>query len=1086
MQHFYATHPEYKQLNEQVETLLKIHKQQITSAPLKTQRLSGVVTLPVVVHIIHNNGTENISDAQVLQGIQHLNEAFANSGYYDPADGVNTQIQFCMAQRDPANNVTNGITRDVSPYTVMGGANYYSDDLNVKDINRWNPLCYINIWLVKSIPTSVVGYAYLPSAHGSNVDGIIEEAAYFGSSPANDVVIIHETGHYLGLYHTFEGNCTNNDCTTDGDKVCDTPPDQSTAGVSCGTHVNSCTTDALSGFATDQNDLTEDYMDYGNFNCMKVFTQGQSDRMNWFIQNVRQSLLACKSCMNPCPAPVTADFISPAPPFTAGNSYTFTNTSVNAASYEWYVNNVLQSTASNFTYSFPATGSYTIKLIAKSASILCNDAVKTITITVVCGVAAGFTKSAITVAAGTNINFTNTATGADTYEWLVNGVSKSTATNFVYTSSVAGDYLIKLVAKNSTVNCQQEYTDTVHFTCSVIADFTPGITTTLINTPVTFTSTGTGATIYQWMVNGVIAGSAPTFTYTFTAIGAYTLQLIAGNGICSAAKTAIIYTTDKCGNAQYLFQKSYTDDGATNIYNICATSDGGSVMTGLINRGTPAYATILKVDAAGNVQWMNTYADNRQGWFNKIKQTSDGGYIAIGLIIGTGGSNLRIFIVKTLSTGAIEWSREYDAGTNTSIIGTDIIQSTDGTYYFTSALPYGQVQGNSSDALIGKLDATGNINWLKTYDARFSEAASGIAEDKTQLIICGNRSVLNSSEGFLLKLNKTDGSVAWAKTYQSARDIFNSVMVSSDGYYVDGLLGNTITGHLYLKTDFTGKLTYSKYTEPFGAASFSNAASFIKPNGNIISLENPAFTNPAKDFLVQEISPVTGILWTKKYNRSNIGMRSMAIAADNSIWLAGYKLNGVVAGFQAIDAYVMKLDEVGDAGECPAEKTNLELLPLQYTTADADFTAKNYQPQITTSHNITKIDVTVNTVCQHLIKCDSIPVDTCSLCDTLQLSGTDTVCSFTTTGIYSVARRPGCTAIPRWYLSDSTSGTITSVNDSTITIVFKKTGRFVLNSTINTGCKILKDTSGITVLNAPNTINLGPDIQLCKFSSIKL
>ena len=312
MQHFYATHPEYKAINQQVERLLAERNHALKTGLLKTQRTAGIVSLPVVVHIIHNNGTENISDAQVFQGIQHLNEAYANSGYYDPSDGVNTQIQFCMAQRDPSNNATNGITRDVSSYTVMGGPDYYSDDQNVKNINRWNPLCYINIWMVKTIPTSVVGYAYLPSAHGSNVDGIIIEAAYFGSSYANDVVAAHEMGHYLGLYHTFEGGCTNNDCTSDGDKVCDTPPDQSTAGISCTSSANSCTTDILSGFATDQNDLTQDYMDYGNFNCMKVFTQGQSDRMNWFIQNVRKSLLACKSCMNPCPAPVTADFSVPA------------------------------------------------------------------------------------------------------------------------------------------------------------------------------------------------------------------------------------------------------------------------------------------------------------------------------------------------------------------------------------------------------------------------------------------------------------------------------------------------------------------------------------------------------------------------------------------------------------------------------------------------------------------------------------------------------------------------------------------------------------------------------------------------------
>ena len=573
MQHFYATHPEYKAINQQVEKLLAASNHGLQSGLLKTQRTAGIVTLPVVVHIIHNNGSENISDAQIFQGIQHLNEAYANSGYYDPADGVNTQIQFCMAQRDPANNATNGITRDISSYTVMGGPDYYSDDQNVKNINRWNPLCYINIWIVKSIPTSVVGYAYLPSAHGSNVDGIIIEAAYFGSSYANDVVAPHEMGHYLGLYHTFEGGCTNNDCTADGDKVCDTPPDQSTAGISCSSSANSCSTDMLSGFATDQNDLTQDYMDYGNFNCMKVFTQGQADRMNWFIQNVRKSLLACKSCMNPCPAPVTADFTAPAGIFTAAGSYTFTNTSVNAATYEWFVNGVLKSTATNFNYTFPAVGSYTIKLVAHSGNALCDDAVKTMNISVVCGVSAAFTKSATTVAAGTNINFLNGSTGADFYEWYVNGTLQTTSANFSYTSVTAGDYIVELVAKNTLAGCQQSFTDTVHFTCAVGASFTPAATATLINTPVDFNSTSTGASVYQWFVNGTAAGSGPALNYSFTTVGAYTIQLVAGNGVCNASATGVIYANDKCGNAAYQFQKSYSIAQNSSATDIRSTPD---------------------------------------------------------------------------------------------------------------------------------------------------------------------------------------------------------------------------------------------------------------------------------------------------------------------------------------------------------------------------------------------------------------------------------------------------------------------------------------------------------------------------------
>ncbi|MBK7939876.1 MAG: hypothetical protein IPJ82_23575 [Lewinellaceae bacterium] len=261
-----------------------------------SNKAMAVVTLPVVVHIIHDNGAENIPDAQVLAGIQQLNEAFANSAYYDQGSGTNTMIQFCLAKRAPDGQLSSGITRDQNPLTQM---TIELDDISLKDINRWPPTEYINIWLVREIcrlnnGCSVAGYAYFPSSHGSPEDGIVMESKFLGSSAGNTGVLAHEMGHYLGLYHTFEGGCQNDDCLTDGDRVCDTPPDQSTLWVPCDQVVNTCSTDAQSGLPADEPDMILNFMDYTDFYCFNDFTAGQSDRMRWHIENVRQSLLESK------------------------------------------------------------------------------------------------------------------------------------------------------------------------------------------------------------------------------------------------------------------------------------------------------------------------------------------------------------------------------------------------------------------------------------------------------------------------------------------------------------------------------------------------------------------------------------------------------------------------------------------------------------------------------------------------------------------------------------------------------------------------------------------------------------------------
>ncbi len=414
--------PAFFQKNEEYEQgILQVFEHQKNNPGLRQQ----VKVLPTVVHIIHNGGTENITDAQVQQSIAWLNQTLANGGAFDQGSGANSGIQLCLAQRTPDGQPTNGITHDQSPLTEM---QLEIHDVKLKDLNRWKPTDYVNIWLVRSICSNsygcgVYGYSNYPFAHGSLIDGIVIEAAYV-TEIEKISGLAHEMGHYLGLYHSFEGGCDNNNCMVDGDRICDTPPDQSTAGLPCTETVNTCSTDTQSGpFTTDQPDMSWNFMDYGAIACFHDFTPDQATRMNASLDGVRHSLLDSKGCLPACLTPASvAAFSSSSNLVYVGQSVTLTNNSQNAVAYQWSSNGLVFSNQANPTHTFTMPGLYNIVLIAApSNTLLCESDTAHISIQVACAATASFTMSDNVFPLGETVFLTNTSQNASTFEWFVNG-----------------------------------------------------------------------------------------------------------------------------------------------------------------------------------------------------------------------------------------------------------------------------------------------------------------------------------------------------------------------------------------------------------------------------------------------------------------------------------------------------------------------------------------------------------------------------------------------------------------------------------------------------------------------------------------
>lgn len=261
--------PQLKQIEQAITK--KIKKQDF-----QTKRPSGdKVIVPVVFHIMYDDAESNVSKKRVLETLETMNRDFqkrnedttnVRSVFSDRIAGLN--IEFRLAQVNPDGNCTNGINRVQTNLTNNAGE-------NVKRLVQWDPDSYLNIWSVANISRGGAGqvsaYANFPWMD-KDTDGIVVLSSNLES---DDRTMTHEVGHYLGLFHPFQGGCT-----AQNDRIDDTPPVEQRNGIQRCSNMNTCDfTNNAAG--KDFPDMETNYMDYTT--CGSAFTEGQKTRMEGFL-----------------------------------------------------------------------------------------------------------------------------------------------------------------------------------------------------------------------------------------------------------------------------------------------------------------------------------------------------------------------------------------------------------------------------------------------------------------------------------------------------------------------------------------------------------------------------------------------------------------------------------------------------------------------------------------------------------------------------------------------------------------------------------------------------------------------------------
>ncbi|TMR32408.1 zinc metalloprotease [Actinomadura geliboluensis] len=269
----------------------------------------GVVTLPVVVHVVHNTPEQNIDDAQIHSQIDVLNRDFraANPDVSRVPEVWRTliadnEVEFALATVDPLGDPTDGIIRAATDRTsfdvddgVKAAATGGSDP--------WPTDQYLNVWVCQ-LGGGLLGYAQFPGGPPPT-DGVVILHTAFGTTGTATApydggrTATHEIGHWLDLFHIWgddDGACSNDD------RVADTPNQaDSNVGKPAFPHVT-CNNGP-------NGDMFMNYMDYVDDDSMFMFTQGQRERINACLEGARASFLVARQA---APAKQPAAAVAPA------------------------------------------------------------------------------------------------------------------------------------------------------------------------------------------------------------------------------------------------------------------------------------------------------------------------------------------------------------------------------------------------------------------------------------------------------------------------------------------------------------------------------------------------------------------------------------------------------------------------------------------------------------------------------------------------------------------------------------------------------------------------------------------------------
>jgi len=354
------------------------------------------------------------------------------------------------------------------------------------------------------------------------------------------------------------------------------------------------------------------------------------------------------------------------------------------------------------------------------------------------------------------------------------------------------------------------------------------------------------------------------------------------------------------------------------------TSDEGYILVGMTSSfgagGFDYY--LIKTDANGDTLWTRVYggSGNDKGYY--VQQTSDGGYIVAGYTNSFGAGSYDIWLIKTDASGDSLWSRTYGGS------GSDICkyaqQTSDGGYVVAGGTD--SFGAGSKDFWLLKTDADGNMLWNRTYGGSSYEDfyAAHCTSDGGYIVTGWSSSFGVNTDAWVVRTD-ANGDSLWARTYGGdGWDAFYSVQETSDGGYVMGGQSNSFPGpgsydFWVVRTDADGNSLWSNI---YGGelAEYCRSVDETFDGGYALIGYTQSFGAGSWDLWLVKTDPDGDSLWSRTFG----GIGSDCCLAGQQTTDGGYILAAYTGSFGAggTDAWLVRV-----ASEQPAPDVSIEIIP---------------------------------------------------------------------------------------------------------------------------------------------------------------